>query len=61
MNHIKKYNESDTEEIKQESLIIPVKTLLEWIEKLDMTEYDLNQRIYVKDDIENFLKNTKSI
>ena len=41
------------------SLSVPLKTLQEWIERLDSMEYSLNERIYVKDDIEEFIKNYK--
>ena len=37
------------------SLLIPISTLRNWIDRLDMMEYDLNHRIYVKDDIEKLV------
>jgi hypothetical protein len=37
------------------SLRIPISTLGDWIDRLDWMEYDLNHRIYVKDDIEKFV------
>lgn len=37
------------------SLLIPISTLRDWIDRLDMMEYDLNHRIYVKDDIEKLV------
>ncbi len=37
------------------SLLIPISTLRDWIDRLDSMEWDLNHRIYVKDDIEKLV------
>ena len=41
------------------SLLIPISTLKEWIDRLDSVEWSLNHRIYVKDDIEELVKNAE--
>ena len=41
------------------SLLIPISTLKDWIDRLDSTEWSLNHRIYVKDDIEELVKNAE--
>lgn len=51
-NTDKKLNISDV----SVSLSVPLKTLQDWIERLDSMEYSLNHRIYVKDDIDEFIK-----
>ena len=41
------------------SLLIPISTLRDWIDRLDSMEWSLNHRIYVKDDIEELVKNAE--
>lgn len=42
------------------SLLVPLKTLNEWIDAIDSMEYSLNQRLYVNDNIKEFIKNYKN-
>jgi hypothetical protein len=42
------------------SLLVPLKTLEEWIDTIDSMEYSLNQRLYVNDNIREFIKNYKN-
>lgn len=41
------------------SLTIPLEVIKEWINRLNSYEYYLNIKIYVKDDMEEFIKNYK--
>jgi hypothetical protein len=41
------------------SLLIPISTLKDWIDRLDSLEWNLNQKIYVKDDIEELVNNAE--
>jgi len=41
-------------------LLVPLKTLEEWIDTIDSMEYSLNQRLYVNDNIREFIKNYKN-
>jgi hypothetical protein len=42
------------------SLLVPLKTLQNWINNLDSLEWTLNHQIGVKEEMEEFLKNYKS-
>jgi hypothetical protein len=42
------------------SLLVPLKTLQNWIDSLDSLEWTLNHRIGVKEEMEEFLKNYKN-
>jgi hypothetical protein len=41
------------------SLLIPISTLKVWIDRLDSIEWSSNHRIYVKEDIEELVKNAE--
>lgn len=43
------------------SLLVPLKTLNEWIDAIDSMEYSLNQRLYVNDNIKEFIKTIKTM
>ena len=61
--HIKRFNESDENLNISDvsvSLLVPLKTLNEWIDAIDSMEYSLNQRLYVNDNIKEFIKNYKN-
>jgi hypothetical protein len=42
------------------SLLVPLKTLQNWIDSLDSLEWNLNHQIGVKEEMEEFLKNYKN-
>jgi len=42
------------------SLLVPLKTLRNWIDSLDSLEWTLNHQIGVKEEMEEFLKNYKN-
>ena len=42
------------------SLLVPLKTLQNWIDSLDSLEWTLNHQIGVKEEMEEFLKNYKN-
>jgi len=43
-------------DVKSGNIMIPVATLRDWADRLDMDAEDLNYHIYVQDDIEALLK-----
>ena len=63
LKHIRKFNESD-ENLNisdvSSSLLVPLKTLQNWIDSLDSLEWTLNHQIGVKEEMEEFLKNYKN-
>lgn len=45
-----------TKSNNNECVIIPSKTLIDWLESIDSMEYSLNQKLYVNDYIREFFK-----
>jgi len=43
-----------------ECVIIPSKTLIDWLNGIDSMEYSLNQKLYVNDYIREFFKETEA-
>ena len=60
LKHIRRFNESDENLNISDvsgSLLVPLKTLQNWIDSLDSLEWTLNHQIGVKEEMEEFLKN----
>ena len=63
LKRIKRFNESDENLNISDvsgSLLVPLKTLQNWIDSLDSLEWSLNHQIGVKEEMEEFLKNYKN-
>ena len=63
LKHIKRFNESEENLNISDvsgSLLVPLKTLQNWIDSLDSLEFTLNHQIGVKEKMEEFLKNYKN-
>jgi hypothetical protein len=61
-NRIKRFNENSELNISDVSgsLLVPLKTLQNWIDSLDSLEWTLNHQIGTKEEMEEFLKNYKN-
>lgn len=61
-NRIKRFNENSELNISDVSgsLLVPLKTIQDWIGSLESTEWDLNHQIGVREEMEDFLKNYKN-
>tara|TARA_R110000823_G_scaffold295662_1_gene415417 strand:- start:271 stop:474 length:204 start_codon:yes stop_codon:yes gene_type:complete len=61
-NRIKRFNENSELNISDvsDSLLVPLKTLQNWIDSLDSLEWTLNHQIGVKEEMEEVLKNYKN-
>ena len=61
-NRIRRFNENSKLNISDisDSLLVPLKTLQNWIDSLDSLEWTLNHQIGVKEEMEEFLKNYKN-
>ena len=63
LTHIRRFNESEENLNISDvsgSLLVPLKTLQNWIDSLDSLEFTLNHQIGVKEKMEEFLKNYKN-
>jgi len=63
LKHIRRFNESEENLNISDvsgSLLVPLKTLRNWIDSLDSLEWTLNHQIGVKEEMEEFLKNYKN-
>jgi len=60
-NHIILAEVEKVKAAEEKMVSLSLSVLEGWVNRLDMTEFDLNQKIYVKDDIEEVIRKFKNI